>query len=80
MHNATTLNYAAKDRAAALAVAIVRFLLSHLTLFPNFFTLMALRVGQVLHGLKGQYELLHPLKGSTVLKAKVLSGPIHERW
>jgi hypothetical protein len=41
---------------------------------------MALRVGQVLRGLKGQYELLHPLKGSTVFKAKVLSSPIQERW
>lgn len=76
MHNATTLNHAAKNRAAALAVAIVRFPLSHLTLLPTFFTPMALRVGQVLRGLKEQYELLHPLKGSTVFKAKVLSSPI----
>jgi hypothetical protein len=40
---------------------------------------MALRVGQVLRGLKGQYELLQPLKGSTVFKAKVLSGPVQQR-
>ncbi|KAH8707035.1 kinase-like domain-containing protein [Phaeosphaeriaceae sp. PMI808] len=36
---------------------------------------MALRIGQILRGAKGNYELLHSLKGSTVFKAKVLSGP-----
>lgn len=42
---------------------------------------MALRVGQVLRGLKGQYELLHTLKGSTVFKARVLSNnPVQESW
>jgi hypothetical protein len=41
---------------------------------------MALRVGQVLRGLKGRYELLQPLKASTVFKAKVLSGPVHKQW
>ncbi|KAH9862808.1 hypothetical protein J1614_010901 [Plenodomus biglobosus] len=78
MHNATALNHAAKN-CAAPAIAMVRSP-SHLTLLPTFFTPMALRVGQALRGLKGQYELLHPLKGSTVFKAKVLSSPIKERW
>ncbi|KAF1848207.1 kinase-like protein [Cucurbitaria berberidis CBS 394.84] len=42
---------------------------------------MALRVGQVLYGAKGKYELLCPLKGSTVFKAKVLSNPsIQAEW
>lgn len=41
---------------------------------------MTLRVGQILRGLKGQYELLRPLKGFTVFKAKVLSSAILERW
>ena len=42
---------------------------------------MALRVGQVLHGLKGRYKLLHELKDSTVFQAKVLSNsPIQEPW
>ncbi|KAH7388831.1 kinase-like domain-containing protein [Pyrenochaeta sp. MPI-SDFR-AT-0127] len=35
---------------------------------------MALRIGQILRGAKGNYELLYPLKGSTVFKAKVLSS------
>jgi hypothetical protein len=42
---------------------------------------MALRVGQVLRGLKGQYKLLHTLKVSTVFKAKVLSSSsAQESW
>ncbi|KAF2873062.1 kinase-like domain-containing protein [Massariosphaeria phaeospora] len=36
---------------------------------------MALRIGQILRGAKGNYELLSSLKGSTVFKAKVLSSP-----
>ncbi|KAF2125384.1 kinase-like protein [Dothidotthia symphoricarpi CBS 119687] len=35
---------------------------------------MALRIGQILRGAKGNYELLRSLKGSTVFKARVLSG------
>ncbi|KAL7770627.1 hypothetical protein CFE70_000565 [Pyrenophora teres f. teres 0-1] len=35
---------------------------------------MALRVGQILKGARGVYELLYPLKGSTVFKAKVVSS------
>ncbi|KAF2848285.1 NAD(P)-binding protein [Plenodomus tracheiphilus IPT5] len=35
---------------------------------------MALRVGQVLRGAKGSYELLQSLKDSTVFKARVLSS------
>jgi hypothetical protein len=41
---------------------------------------MALRVGQVLQGMKGQYQLLQPLKGATVFKAKSLSSSTLERW
>ena len=42
---------------------------------------MALRVGQVLRGVKEQYELLHTLKGPTVFKAKVLfSSSVSESW
>ncbi|KAF1916472.1 kinase-like domain-containing protein [Ampelomyces quisqualis] len=42
---------------------------------------MALRVGQVLRGARGSYELLQALKGSTVFKAKVLSSPvINSEW
>ncbi|KAF2126202.1 kinase-like protein [Dothidotthia symphoricarpi CBS 119687] len=37
---------------------------------------MALRIGQVLRGAKHRYELLYPLKDSTVFKAKVLSSRI----
>ncbi|KAF2754239.1 kinase-like protein [Pseudovirgaria hyperparasitica] len=35
---------------------------------------MPLRIGQVLQGARGVYELLQPLKGSSVFKAKVLSS------
>lgn len=42
----------------------------HLFIVPPF---MALRIGQILRGAKGSYELLCPLKGSTVFKAKALS-------
>lgn len=41
---------------------------------------MALRIGQVLRGAKGSYELLRPLKGSTVFKAKVLSQANKPEW
>ncbi|KAF2006447.1 kinase-like protein [Amniculicola lignicola CBS 123094] len=37
---------------------------------------MALRIGQVLRGAKGKYELLEQLKGSSVFKARVLSNPL----
>ncbi|KAF2753564.1 kinase-like protein [Pseudovirgaria hyperparasitica] len=36
---------------------------------------MTLRTGQTLQGAKGVYKLLHPLKGSTVFKARILSSP-----
>jgi len=36
---------------------------------------MALRVGQILCGTNGSYELVHSLKGSTVFQAKILAGP-----
>lgn len=46
-----------------------------------FSTFMALRIGQVIRGVKGNYELLHSLKGVTVFKAKVLSGPsVQAKW
>lgn len=50
--------------------------------FPNFFADdMALRIGQVLRGGKGKYELLEQLKGFSVFKARVLSNPsIHGEW
>ncbi|EDU41461.1 hypothetical protein TUN199_06583 [Pyrenophora tritici-repentis] len=42
---------------------------------------MALRVGQILKGARGVYELLYPMKGSTVFKAKVLSSSsLHADW
>ncbi|KAF2253495.1 kinase-like protein [Trematosphaeria pertusa] len=42
---------------------------------------MALRIGQVLRGGKGKYELLEQLKGSSVFKARVLSNPsIQAEW
>ena len=42
---------------------------------------MALRIGQVLRGGKGKYELLEQLKGSSVFKARVLSNPsIQGEW
>jgi len=50
--------------------------------FPNFFADdMALRIGQVLRGGKGKYELLEQLKGFSVFKARVLSNSsIHGEW
>lgn len=42
---------------------------------------MVLRIGQVLRGAKGKFELLSQLKGSSVFKARVLSSPfIQEEW
>ena len=42
---------------------------------------MALRIGQVLRGGKGKYELFKQLKGSSVFKARVLSNPsIQGEW
>jgi len=42
---------------------------------------MALRIGQVLRGGKGKYELLEQLKGSTVFKARVVpSLSIQAEW
>jgi hypothetical protein len=42
---------------------------------------MALRIGQVLRGRTGKYELLEQLKGSSVFKARVLSNPsIQGEW
>jgi hypothetical protein len=42
---------------------------------------MALRIGQVLRGGKGKYELLEQLKGSTVFKAGVVSSlSIQAEW
>jgi hypothetical protein len=42
---------------------------------------MALRIGQILRGIKGTYHLIRPLKDSTIFKAKVLASPtIQEKW
>ncbi|KAI8939248.1 hypothetical protein NX059_005074 [Plenodomus lindquistii] len=42
---------------------------------------MMLRVGQILRGAKGSYELLQSLKGSTVFKARTVDGPTHcAKW
>ena len=47
---------------------------SSLFRFATFFEDMALRIGQVLRGGKGKYELLEQLKGSSVFKARVVSN------
>jgi hypothetical protein len=52
-----------------------------LSLCHLFFEDMALRIGQVLRGGKGKYELLEQLKGSSVFKARVLSNSsIQGEW
>ena len=48
---------------------------------PHVYHDMALRIGQVLRGEKGKYELLEQLQGPSVFKARVLSNPsIQGEW
>lgn len=46
----------------------------------DFFLIMALRVGQVVRGARGSYELLNALKDSTVFRTKVLPNRIKRRF